>query len=154
MAKTIRPSLDGRGKTFAIAASIFNEGIVDNLIAGAVRVLEANGVLPEAILVVRVPGAFELPLAARRLALSGRFAAVLCVGAVIRGETKHNEIVSHAAARGILEVSRDTGVPVTFGVITSENLQQALDRSGPEVNRGAEAAEAALEMANLMPELG
>ena len=153
MPKTLRPTLDGTGKHFAIAASLFNEDIVKNLVAGAVRLFTANGVKPDDILIAWVPGAFELPMAARRLAMTARYAGVVCCGAVIRGETKHNELVCEAAARGISEVSRDTGVVCTFGVITAENMAQAVARSGPEVNRGAEAAEAALEMANLLPGL-
>ncbi|MCC6738722.1 MAG: 6,7-dimethyl-8-ribityllumazine synthase [Planctomycetia bacterium] len=151
MPRIIRPSQNGQGRRFAIAASLFNEDIVRNLVDGAVRTLLANGVADDDITVAWVPGAFELPLAAQMFANTGRYSAVLCLGAIIKGETRHDEVVGDAAARGVAEVSRDTGVPCLFGVITAGNRQQALDRSGPEVNRGAEAAEAALEMADLLP---
>lgn len=150
MPSTLRPSQDGTGKRFAIAASLFNEDIVTNLVNAAVKTLEAHGVVSDAITIAWVPGAFELPLAAQAFANTGRYAAVICLGAIIKGETRHDEVVGDAAARGVSEVSRDTGVPCTFGVITAGNRQQALERSGTEINRGAEAAEAALEMSDIV----
>lgn len=132
---------------------MFNEDIVKQLIAGAVGVLKRAGVEEGDITIAEVPGAFELPLAAQALAESGKYAAVICLGAVIQGETQHHLYVQGEAARGIADVARATGVPCTFGVITATTRKQAEDRSGPEVNRGAEAAEAALEMAALLPRI-
>jgi len=153
MPKTIRPEPKGLGRRFAIVASMFNEDIVKRLVDGAVKVLTTHGVRDEDIVVAWAPGAFELPAVARRLTVAGKYAAIVCVGAVIKGETRHDEIVAKAAARGIAEVARDSGVPCTFGVIWALNRKQAEERSGPEVNRGAEAAEAALEMADLFIKL-
>jgi 6,7-dimethyl-8-ribityllumazine synthase len=141
------------GKSFAIVASVFNDDIVKRLIEGAIGVLSKAGVKDDDIVVAYVPGAFELPLAAQALARTGKYAAVITVGAVIQGETQHHTYVAAEAARGIAQASLSTGVPVTFGVITATTRQQAEERSGPEVNRGAEAAEAALEMAGLMPRI-
>lgn len=138
-------------RRFAVVASRFNESVTEKLLAGAVEAFTAAGVSPDAIDVAWVPGAFELPVASRRLAESGRYAAVVCVGAVIRGETSHNEIVAMQAAAGIRGVSEDTGVPVLLGVVTTEDLRQALDRAGgAHGNRGWDAASAAVEMASLL----
>jgi len=153
MPRILKPQTTGAGRRFAIVASEFNHDIVERLVSAAVKVLTAHGVSDADVTIAWVPGAFELPLAARTMARTGSYAAVICCGAVIRGETRHDRYVSEAAARGIAEASRDTGVPCTFGVITAENRKQAEDRSGPEVNRGAEAAEAALQMADLLPRL-
>ncbi|MBI2919924.1 MAG: 6,7-dimethyl-8-ribityllumazine synthase [Planctomycetes bacterium] len=153
MPRIIRPEMNGAGRRFAIVAALFNEDIVKRLVDGAIGVLTSHGVKDGDITVAWVPGAFEIPLVARRLAAQGRYMGVICVGAVIQGETMHDVYVSENAARGISEVSRDTGVPCTFGVITALDRAQAEARSGTEVNRGAEAAEAALEMAHLLTRL-
>lgn len=139
---------------FAVVASRFNEAITGKLLAGALECFAASGAAPEAVDVAWVPGAFELPIAARRLAESGRYAAVVCVGAVIRGETQHHEIVGMQAAAGIRAASEDTGVPVLLGVVTTEDLDQARARAGgAHGNRGWDAAAAALEMASLLDRL-
>ena len=143
--KSARPRTSAR---FAIVAARFNEAITKRLLDGAVRALTAGGVAETAVDVHWVPGAFELPQAAAHVARSGRYAAVVCVGCVIRGQTPHFDFIAGEAAAGIQRVGLDTGVPTTFGVITALTEAQALERAGGEVgNRGAEAAEAALEMA-------
>jgi len=141
-----RPGLDGA--RFAVVAARFNERISKRLLAGAMRALSSAGVTDEAVELHWVPGSFELPQAAALLARTGRYAAIVCVGCVIKGETPHFDFVAGQAAAGIQQVALETGVPATFGVITALTEAQALARSGGEVgNRGQEAAEAALEMA-------
>ena len=136
---------------FAIVAARFNEKITKRLVDGAVQAFAAAGVRSSQVDVHWVPGSFELPQAAGLLARSGRYRAIACVGVVIRGQTPHFEHVAREAATGIREVALATGVPVTFGVITALNEEQAWDRAGGEVgNRGEEAAEAALEMAEFV----
>jgi 6,7-dimethyl-8-ribityllumazine synthase len=139
---------------FAILAARFNEPISKKLADGALAALTAHGVATEAIEVHWVPGSFELPLAAQALARTGRFAAIVCVGVVIRGATPHFEHVSREAATGIRQAALTTGVPVTFGLITALDEQQAWERAGGSVgNRGEEAALAALEMAGFLARL-
>jgi 6,7-dimethyl-8-ribityllumazine synthase len=134
----------------AIVASRFNERITERLLQGSLRGLERAAVRATDIVVLTVPGAFELPFAARRLAASNRHDAVICLGAVIRGGTPHFDYVAGEAARGIAAASEVTGVPVLFGVLTTNTLRQALDRSGGRFgNRGEDAAGAAVEMARL-----
>jgi 6,7-dimethyl-8-ribityllumazine synthase len=136
---------------YAIVASRYNAEIVEKLLEGAVDGLARHGVPRDRITVVLVPGAWELPLACRRLAEAGGHHAVVALGCVIRGETPHFEYVCAEAARGITDASKDTGVPVAFGLLTTNNLQEALDRAGGRHgNKGTEAAEAAIEMAGLM----
>lgn len=144
-------SLVGEGLRFGIVVARFNQPVTAGLLEGALDTLRRHGVREEDIDVAWVPGAFELPVVARRLARSGRYDAVICLGAVIRGATAHFDFVAGAAAQGIARVSLSTGVPVIFGVITCETLEQAVERTGVRAgNRGAEAALAALEMGNLM----
>ena len=113
-----------------------------------------HGVDTDDITLVWVPGAFEIPLAAQKLAQSGKYDAVICLGAVIRGSTSHYDLVCNEAAKGIAQVNLQTGVPVTFGVVTTENIEQAIERAGTKAgNKGADAAIAALELANLLPQL-
>ncbi len=132
-------------------ASRFNELLSERLLAGALRALDRHGVDVGGVLVARVPGAFEIPTVARQLALSGRYDAIVCVGAVLRGETPHFEWVAGEAARGIGRVAEETGVPVLFGLVTVDTLEQALDRAGGKLgNRGADAASGAVEMANVL----
>ena len=139
---------------FAIVASRFNEFIVSKLISGAEDTFVRHGVDTDDITLVWVPGAFELPLAAMKLAQSGKYCAIVCLGAVIRGSTSHYELVCSEAAKGIAQVGLKTGVPVTFGVVTTENIEQAIERAGTKAgNKGADAALTALELANLMPQL-
>ena len=150
----IRGDLHARGRRFAIAAARFDELVTRKLLEGASAALAAHGVAVEDLDVVWVPGAFELPLVARRLAGSRTYDAVICVGCVIRGETVHFEHVAGQAAAGIREAGQTTGVPVTFGVLTTETLEQALDRAGGKHgNKGWDAATAAIEMSSLLEQL-
>src|SRR5215469_8917405 len=136
---------------FALVAARFNSAIVELLIAGAIDGLKRHGVADDAIDLVRVPGSFEIPLVAQRLAGSGRYAAVICLGAVIRGETGHYDHVAGEAAGGVARAALATGVPVIFGVLTCETLEQAINRAGAKSgNKGFEAALAAIEMVNLL----
>jgi 6,7-dimethyl-8-ribityllumazine synthase len=140
----------GRGR-FALVAARFNEPIVKKLVDGALEAFAAGGVSGNAVDLHWVPGSFELPLAAHHLARSGRYAGIACVGCVIKGETPHFDFVAGEAAAGLRAVSLATGIPVTFGVITSLTEEQAWARAGgPVGNRGAEAADAAMEMADLV----
>ena len=142
------------GTRFAIVAARFHRAITEKLLAGALEAIARRGGDPEATDVYWVPGSFEVPLLARRLAEGGRHDAVICLGAVIRGETAHFEYVAAAAARGVAEASLGSGVPVIFGILTTENVRQAEARTGEGgPNRGAEAAEAAIEMVNLLKKL-
>ncbi len=148
--KSLEGTQEAAGLRFGIVVGKYNELVTRRLLAGAVEVLNEAGVGEEAIDIVRVPGAFEIPLVARRLARSGRVQSVICLGAVIRGETPHFEYISTEASRGIAQAAWDADVPVIFGVLTTETAEQALERSGaPERNRGAEAARTAIEMATL-----
>jgi 6,7-dimethyl-8-ribityllumazine synthase len=148
---TFEGDYEARGRRFAVVASRFNEVIVGPLVDGAIACLERHGVGAEDVDVAWTPGAFELPVAARRLAASGGYDAVICLGAVVRGETPHFEYVAGEAARGISEASRETGVPVIFGVLTTETMAQARDRAGGKHgNKGWDSAMAAMEMASLL----
>lgn len=143
--------LDAEGKRFALVVSRYNDFVGNRLVSGSKDCLIRHGADPEAIEIFKVPGSFEIPLTARRVAESGRFDAVVCLGAVIRGETPHFDFVAGQAARGVNQVSLETDVPVVFGVITTDTLEQAIDRAGARTgNRGAEATLAAVEMASLM----
>jgi 6,7-dimethyl-8-ribityllumazine synthase len=136
---------------FALVAARFNGAIVEPLVAGAIDALVRHGVKDDAIDVVRVPGSYEIPLVAKKLAASGKYAALICLGAVIRGETGHYDHVAGEAAGGIGRVALETGVPVIFGVLTTETLEQAINRAGAKSgNKGFEAALAAIEMVNLL----
>jgi len=131
-----------------IAASRFNQDITDQLVANALRALAAGGVDRRAVTVVHVPGAFELPMAAKWLCRDGRYDAVICLGAVIRGETPHFDVISRAVSQGLMDVALTEGRPVVFGVLTTETVEQAEERAGSAgLNRGAEAARTAIEMA-------
>ena len=150
----IEGDLDARNLRFAIVASRFNEAVVERLIDGAVQSLDGHGADPERLELVRVPGAYDLPLVARRIAESGRADAIIALGAVIRGETAHFEYVASACAQGLSRVADDTGIPVAFGVLTTETEEQAEARAGgAEGNRGADAAEAAIRLASLLRRL-
>jgi 6,7-dimethyl-8-ribityllumazine synthase len=154
LAKTFEGALSGQGLSLAIVVSRFNRLVTDRLLAGAREALMGHGVDMDRVDVAWVPGSFEIPLTARRLAESGRYQAVICLGAVIRGETPHFDYICAEAARGIASVGRETGVPAIFGVITANALEQALDRAGGKAgNKGYDAALSALEMAGLMKEL-
>jgi len=146
--------LRGDGLRVAIAASRFNDFITERLLAGALDGLLRHGVDEASVTVAWAPGAFELPLVAQRLATSGEYDAVICLGAVIRGATGHYEHVAGQCAAGIERVQLDTGVPVIFGVLTTENVEQAIERAGTKAgNKGFESAMTAIEMADLLRQL-
>lgn len=148
--RTLEGSGNGEGLSIGVIVSRFNPEIGERLLEGARRALAEAGVRPGATDEVRVPGAFELPWTARAMALSRRYDAIVCLGAVVRGGTPHFDFVAGEAARGIARVSQETGVPVLFGVLTTNTMEQAMDRSGGSMgNRGADAALAAIEMARL-----
>jgi 6,7-dimethyl-8-ribityllumazine synthase len=146
---------DGAGRRVAVLAARFNGAVVERLVEGASGCLTAHGVAREDVVVEWTPGAFELPLAAKRAAGTGRFDAILCLGAVIRGETAHFEFVAGEAARGIQEAALGTGVPILFGVLTTDTVEQALERAGgARGNKGWDCALAALQMVELLGRLG
>jgi 6,7-dimethyl-8-ribityllumazine synthase len=142
---------DGTGLRIGVALARFNQAVTEQLLAGALAALAQHGVAEDAIDVATVPGAFELPLCAQRLAATGRYDAIVCLGAVVRGETPHFDFVAGEAARGIAEVSRRQDLPVAFGVLTTDTIEQALARAGGDRgNKGFEAALTALEMAQVL----
>ena len=139
---------------FAFAVSRFNEFVCERLLEGALDSLTRHGGNKDEVTVLRVPGAFELPLAAKKLAESGKFDAIVCLGAVIRGETSHYDYVCANASSGIASASLDTGVPGSFGLLTTETLEQAIERSGSKAgNQGRFATECAIEMARLIKQI-
>lgn len=154
MIREIQGQLKADGQRYAIVASRFNELITSKLLSGAVDTLKRHGCEEENLTCVRVPGAFELPFIAGKLARSGSYDAVICVGCVIRGQTPHFEYIAGEAARGIARVGLDTGVPTTFGVITADTLEQAIERAGAKAgNKGADAAMTAMELVSLLKQL-
>ena len=154
MNRSIEGSYEGRHLRIAVIGSRFNETISKQLLDGAVDCLKRHGVPDEFVTVAWVPGAFELPAAAKRIAASGEVDAIVCVGVVIRGDTAHFDFVAGHAMNGIGQVALETGVPVTAGVLTTETVEQAADRAGGKMgNKGFEAALAAIEMANLFAAL-
>ena len=153
--RTLEGGRSAKGLRIAIVAARFNHFVVDKLVAGAVETLTAAGISSQDLDIVRVPGAFEIPLAAKKLAASHDYEAVITLGAVIRGGTPHFDYVAGECARGVTQASLETGVPVVFGVLTCDTLEQATDRAGGQHgNKGADAALAAIEMADLLRKLG
>ncbi len=151
---TYEGKLLAEGLRFAIVASRFNELITKRLLGGALDTLKRHGAAEESIDVAWVPGGFELPVIAGKLADSGRYDAIICIGAIIRGATPHFEFVAAEASKGIAQVALRTGMPVIYGVLTADTIEQAIERAGTKAgNRGADAALAAIEMANLLREL-
>ncbi len=151
MPQELNGGMDGAGLRVAVVAARFNYVITKNLMEGAVSALAQYGVRDNDISTAWVPGSFELPVVAKTFAESGRFDAVICLGAVIRGETSHYDMVCNQASSGIAAVGRETGVPTMFGVLTTENLEQAINRSGGKVgNLGADCAVGAIEAARLV----
>jgi 6,7-dimethyl-8-ribityllumazine synthase len=147
-------ALDARDQRLALVVSRFNELFTDKLLSGALDCLKRHGADDRNLHVVRVPGSFEVPLAAKTLAESGRFDAVVCLGAVIRGATPHFDLVAGEIAKGVAQVALATGVPCSFGVLTTDTLEQAVERSGSKGgNKGWDAALAAIEMVNVLREL-
>jgi 6,7-dimethyl-8-ribityllumazine synthase len=152
--RTVNGDLVARDLRFAIVASRFNEMIVDSLVRGAIDALLRHGASEKQIELVRVPGAFDLPFVVKRVAASKRYDAVVALGAVIRGATPHFDHVAGQCAAGLARVAEETGVPVAFGVLTTETIEQAIERAGTKAgNKGADAALVALELANLMRRL-
>lgn len=153
--KTLQGDRQVGDAEFAIVVSRFNAFIVDQLEAGALDALRRAGISESAITIVKVPGAFELPLVCQRLADSGRYAAIIALGAVIRGGTPHFDYVAGACVRGLAEVNMRRGVPVAFGVLTVDTIEQAIERAGTKAgNKGIEAAESAIEMVSLLQRIG
>jgi 6,7-dimethyl-8-ribityllumazine synthase len=150
----IEGDLQARELKFTIVAARFNDFVVERLIDGAVDALRQHGAEPALLELVRVPGAFDLPLVVRRIAESGRTDAIIALGAVIRGETAHFDYVAGECASGLSRVAEDTGVPVAFGVLTTDTVEQATDRAGGKFgNRGADAAQTAIRLATLLKKL-
>ena len=155
MGDIVQGKLTGKGRKFGIVASRFNDFLVQGLVKGATDCLLRHDVKEQDILLVRVPGAFELPPVAKRLAASGSFDGVVCLGVVLRGGTPHFDYVAGEAAKGIAEAAATANVPVIFGLVTADTIEQAVERAGTKAgNRGADAAQNALEMANLYQEIG
>ena len=151
MATYLEGHLQGTGRKIGIAISRFNSFISEKLLEGAIDTLVRSGVNTADIVVARVPGAFEIPLIAQKLAKSGKYDAVICLGAVIRGATPHFDYVAGEVAKGTAQVMLDSGVPVLFGVLTTDTIEQAIERAGTKAgNKGADVAMAALEMINLI----
>ena len=154
MPKFIEGDYSAKGMRLAVVAGRFNDFITNRLIEGAIDAIKRTGGNADTTVVVKVPGAFELPLAAKKLAASKKYDAVICLGAVIRGNTPHFEYVSNLMSRGISNVMTETGVPISFGVITADSLDQAIERAGTKYgNKGTEAVLSAIEMANVLKEL-
>ena len=154
MVDTVEGRLSAEGFRFAIIVSRFNDFICSRLAEGAMDALLRHGADEEALKIVKVPGAFEIPLVAKKLSLSGHYDAVICLGAVIRGATSHFEYVAAEVSKGIASVALETDVPISFGILTTDNLEQAIERAGSKAgNKGFEAAMVAIEMANLLKKL-
>jgi 6,7-dimethyl-8-ribityllumazine synthase len=154
MAKIIEGNLIAKGKKFAIIASRFNDFVTKELISGCLDTLIRHGASDEDLAVTLVPGAFEVPTVAQRMAKSKAYDALICLGAIIRGSTPHFEYIASEAAKGIARVSQDTGLPVIFGIITADTIEQAIERAGTkEGNKGRDAALNAIEMVNLLAQL-
>jgi 6,7-dimethyl-8-ribityllumazine synthase len=154
MAKVYEGKLQAEGMKLALVVSRFNDFISEHLLGGALDALIRNGAREEDLAVFKVPGAFEIPLVAKKIALQGKVDAIVCLGAVIRGATPHFEYVSAEVSKGIASASLETGVPIAFGVITAENLEQAIERAGSKAgNKGWDAALAAVEMVDLVRQI-
>lgn len=152
--RTIEGKLDAKGIKTAIVASRFNDFITSKLVEGALDCLARHGASPADITLIRVPGSFEIPLTAQKAAATGNYDAVICVGALIRGQTPHFDFIASEATKGVAQASLQTGVPITFGIITADTLDQAVDRAGAKAgNKGFEAALGAIEMADLMKKM-
>jgi 6,7-dimethyl-8-ribityllumazine synthase len=153
--KTLEGKLSAKGKKFALVVSRFNEFISQKLLSGAVDCLARHHCADDDVTVVWVPGSFEIPLVAKKLAQAGQYDAVVCLGAVIRGDTPHFDYVAAEVSKGVAQTALETGVPVIFGVITSDTIEQAIERAGTKAgNKGWDAALAAIEMADLFGQLG
>ena len=154
MPNIIEAKLLAEGKKFALVVSRFNDFITDRLVGGAVDALVRSGALTEDIDIVKVPGAFEIPLVAKKMAKKGKYDAIICLGAVIRGATPHFEYVSAEVTKGIAMVSLEFEIPVIFGIVTTDTIEQAIERAGTKAgNKGWHAAISAIEMANLIQDI-
>jgi len=152
--KTIEGQFDAKGLKFAILATRFNDFIVDRLVGGAVDYLARHGCEREDLTIVRVPGAFEMPIVAQKLAKSGRYHGIIALGAVIRGATPHFDFVANEATKGLAHISLDSSVPVGFGLLTTDSIEQAIERAGTKAgNKGVDAAAAVLETVRVMEQL-
>lgn len=152
--KTIEGKLSAQGLRIAIVASRFNDIIVDRLVGGAVDYLGRHGLERENMTLVRIPGAFELPLVCQKLARSGKYDGIVALGAVIRGATPHFDFVANEATKGLAHISLETGVPVGFGLLTTENIEQAVERAGSKAgNKGVDAAAAMLETIRVLEQI-
>jgi len=155
MGKKFEGKLIGEGLRFGVVLSRFNEFVGRKLWEGAVDALVRHGVRESDIELALVPGSFEIPLVAKKMAQTGRFSAIICLGVLIRGATPHFDYIAAEVSKGIANVGLDTGVPIIFGVVTAENLEQAIERAGTKAgNKGYDAAVSAIEMANLLSEIG
>ncbi len=155
MANIIEGNLTAEGLKFGIVVARFNEFITSKLLGGALDTLHRHAAKDDDVDVAWVPGAFEIPLAAKKMAESGKYDAVICLGAVIRGSTSHYDYVCNEVSKGVAQVGMSTGVPTIFGVVTTENIEQAIERAGTKAgNKGADGAMAAMEMANLLENIG
>ena len=153
--KVYEGKLDARGLTFGLIVSRFNNFLTDKLLEGAIDCLKRHGAEEEKLSVAYVPGAFEIPYVASRMAKAGDYDAVVCLGALIRGDTPHFDYIANEASKGIARIALETGVPVIYGLVTADTLEQAIERSGTKAgNKGWDAAEAAVEMVNLYKVLG
>jgi 6,7-dimethyl-8-ribityllumazine synthase len=154
MPRLLEGLLSAEGFKFAIVVSRFNDFISSRLVEGAIDALQRHGLESEDIIVVKVPGAFEIPLVAKKLCQTGKYDAVICLGAVVRGATPHFDYVAAEVSKGIATVALESSIPVTFGVVTTDNLEQAVERAGSKSgNKGFDAAMAAVEMVNLFKQL-
>jgi len=154
MPKRLEGQLEATGKKFGFVAARFNELVVHKLVEGAIDCIVRHGGKEDDIEIAWVPGSFEIPLAAQKMANSGRYDAVICLGAVIRGATPHFEYIASEVTKGIAQINLQTGVPTVYGIITSDTLEQALERAGTKMgNKGWDAALSAVEMVNLLPQI-
>lgn len=155
MARNFEGTLIAKGLRFGIVVSRFNSFISERLLEGAMDALRRSGAEEEDCSVVRVPGAFEIPLAAKKMVKTGRFDAIICLGCVIRGATSHYAYIASEVTKGIASLSLESEIPIAFGVLTTETIEQAIERAGTKVgNKGFDAAMSAIEMANLLKEIG
>jgi len=155
MANVLEGYVTGKGLKFGIVVSRFNEFITNKLLGGALDTLHRHETRDEDVDVAWVPGAFEIPMVAKKMAESGKYDAIICLGAVIRGSTSHYDYVCNEVSKGVAQVGMTTGVPAIFGVVTTENIEQAIERAGTKAgNKGADGAISAMEMANLLKKIG
>ncbi|MFA5858985.1 MAG: 6,7-dimethyl-8-ribityllumazine synthase [Elusimicrobiota bacterium] len=155
MVKTFSGDLVAKNKKFAVVVARFNEFITSKLLSGAVDSLTRHGVNDKDIDVFWTPGSFEIPLIAKKAAETKKYDAIVCLGAIIKGDTPHNEYIAAEVSKGIAQIALEKGIPVTFGVLTTDNLEQAIERAGTKAgNKGSQAADSAIELVNLLEQMG